>query len=194
MLTDKLKNRRLILCSASARRNELLKGIDIPFEIDVLNNFDESYPPSTPTQLIPEAIAKGKSHSFHRELHDDEILITADTLVVCEDKILGKPKGRDEAITMLNLLSGKNHQVITGVCIRSNKKEKSFSSSSFVTFRILNRDEIEYYVDNYQPYDKAGAYGIQEWIGFIGITSIKGSFYNIMGLPIQKLYGKLFNF
>jgi septum formation protein len=186
MLTDKLKNRRLILCSASARRNELLKGIDIPFEIDVLNNFDESYPPSTPTQLIPEAIAKGKSHSFHRELHD--------TLVVCEDKILGKPKGRDEAITMLNLLSGKNHQVITGVCIRSNKKEKSFSSSSFVTFRILNRDEIEYYVDNYQPYDKAGAYGIQEWIGFIGITSIKGSFYNIMGLPIQKLYGKLFNF
>lgn len=194
ILKDRLKNRRLILGSQSPRRSELMKECDLEFI--VANNFDikESIDISLPANRVPEQLAMQKSEGYSDELLDGDILITADTLVIMDGKILGKPANRAEAIEMICNMSGKRHTVTTGVVIRDREKSQSFSASTDVWFRALRKEEIEYYVDTYKPYDKAGAYGIQEWIGHVGIVRIEGSFYNVMGLPIQTLYTNLEKF
>lgn len=188
------KNKHIILGSASPRRKELLSGLGIDFEVDTLNNFEESINTFLPADELPAYLSKGKSLGFHRDLLPNEILITADTLVLCEDNILGKPKSREDAINMLSLLSNKEHRVITGVTIRDKKRCITFSDTSLVFFNNLKLSDIEHYVDSYKPFDKAGSYGIQEWIGYIGIEKIIGSFYTIMGLPLHKLYENLESF
>lgn len=182
---------RLILASNSPRRKELLSDLGLEFTVDACTDFKEEYSPDTPHVKVPELMSLGKSMGFHRELEDDEILITSDTMVLCGSEILGKPSGRDDAVRMLRLLSGREHQVITAVTIRSKERTRTFSVSSDVYFKELTDKEIGYYIDNYRPYDKAGAYGIQEWIGYIGITRIDGSFYNVMGFPTQRFYEEL---
>ena len=186
-----LKGKTIILGSNSPRRKELLAGLDIEFTIDTGNNFEEVYDPATPIESIPEVLSEGKSYGFHRDLDDNEILITSDTLVLCGDRVMGKPHSREEAIDMLQYLSGREHKVITAITLRDNKKCTTSSDTAIVYFKKLSISEIEYYVDNYKPYDKAGAYGIQEWIGFVGVESISGSYFNVMGLPIQRLYTEL---
>ncbi len=189
-----LSEHRIILGSASPRRKELLAGLDLEFTVDAETNCDEKYDPAARHDMIPLEIAKAKSKGFHRPLEDDEVLITADTMVFCGRDIMGKPKDRDDAVHMLRRLSGNTHTVVTGVYIRTNAKGQGFACTSEVTFKKLEDSEIEYYIDRYRPYDKAGAYGIQEWIGYAGITSINGSYYNIMGLPVQRLYTALKDF
>lgn len=185
------KGKHIILASNSPRRRELLSGLCVDFEIDTLNNFEENFDPSTPHPQVPALMSRGKSHGFHRPLKDDEILITADTMVLLGGVILGKPHSRDEAIGMLEMLSGNEHEVITAVTIRSTAREITFEDSTLVTFKELTRREIEWYIDRFRPYDKAGAYGVQEWIGYIGMTGLKGSFYNVMGFPVHKVYEAL---
>ena len=189
-----LKGRRLILSSNSPRRKELLARLDLDFTIDARTSFIEDFPPELPHDEIPLAMARGKSLGFHRPLDDDEILITADTMVLCGGEILGKPKDRDDAVRMLRLLSGREHKVTTGVVLRSVAECDEFSQTSFVWFKDLSDEEIYYYVDKYKPFDKAGAYGIQEWIGYAGITRIEGSYFNIVGLPVQRVYTHLLAF
>ncbi len=194
MLQDKLKGYDIILASASPRRRQLLDGIDLDFTIENGGEMEEIFDPAMDVKIVPEYLAELKSTGFARELNDNEILITADTMVLCGNEILGKPLDRQDAIEMLLKLSGKKHEVLTGVFIRSNIKRRSFTSSTDVYFRELSVKEIEYYVDKYQPYDKAGAYGAQEWIGYIAISRIEGSYFNVMGLPVQRLYLELENF
>ena len=182
-----------ILASKSPRRNELLKSLGIDFIIKT-KEVDELYPDWLAKEEIPVYLAKLKADAFVNEISDNDLVITADTIVWLNGKVLGKPKDKAEAIWMLNELSGNQHQVITGVCLTSKEKKLTFYSTSDVFFKLLSADEIEYYVYEYKPYDKAGAYGIQEWIGSIGISHIEGSFYNVMGLPIQKLYDKIQKF
>jgi septum formation protein len=182
-----------ILASKSPRRNELLKSLGIHFIVKT-REVDEVYPDSLTKEEIPVYLAKLKAQAFQNEISDNDLVITADTIVWLNGKVLGKPKDKPEAIRMLNELSGNQHQVITGVCLSSKEKELAFYSTSDIYFKSLSADEIEYYVSEYKPYDKAGAYGIQEWIGSIGISHIEGSFYNVMGLPIQKLYEKIQKF
>ena len=186
-----LKDKQIILASGSPRRRELLSAMDIPFTVDTGNTFDESWSEDTPHEKVPELMAEGKSFGFHRELADNEILVTSDTMVLCGTEILGKPKDRDDAIRMLKLLSGRGHQVITAVTLRDREKKKTFSVTSNVFFKELSDSEIIYYLDTYKPYDKAGAYGIQEWIGYIGISRLEGSFYNVMGFPASRFYEEL---
>lgn len=186
-----LKDKQIILASGSPRRRELLSAMDIPFTVDTGNTFDESWSSDTPHEKVPELMSEGKSFGFHRELADNEILVTSDTMVLCGTKILGKPKDRDDAIRMLKLLSGRGHQVITAVTLRDREKKKTFSVTSNVFFKELSDSEITYYLDTYKPYDKAGAYGIQEWIGYIGISRLEGSFYNVMGFPASRFYEEL---
>ena len=186
-----LKDKQIILASGSPRRRELLSAMDIPFTVDTGNTFDESWPSDTPHEKVPELMSEGKSFGFHRELADNEILVTSDTMVLCGTEILGKPKDRDDAIRMLKLLSGRGHQVITAVTLRNREKKKTFSVTSNVFFKELSDSEITYYLDTYKPYDKAGAYGIQEWIGYIGISRLEGSFYNVMGFPASRFYEEL---
>ena len=186
-----LKDKQIILASGSPRRRELLSAMDIPFTVDTGNTFDESWPSDTPHEKVPELMSEGKSFGFHRELADNEILVTSDTMVLCGTEILGKPKDRDDAIRMLKLLSGRGHQVITAVTLRDREKKKTFSVTSNVFFKELSDSEITYYLDTYKPYDKAGAYGIQEWIGYIGISRLEGSFYNVMGFPASRFYEEL---
>ena len=186
-----LKDKQIILASGSPRRRELLSAMDIPFTVDTGNTFDESWSEDTPHEKVPELMAEGKSFGFHRELADNEILVTSDTMVLCGTEILGKPKDRDDAIRMLKLLSGRGHQVITAVTLRDREKKKTFSVTSNVFFKELSDSEITYYLDTYKPYDKAGAYGIQEWIGYIGISRVEGSFYNVMGFPASRFYEEL---
>lgn len=186
-----LKDKQIILASGSPRRRELLSAMDIPFTVDTGNTFDESWSEDTPHEKVPELMAEGKSFGFHRELADNEILVTSDTMVLCGTEILGKPKDRDDAIRMLKLLSGRGHQVITAVTLRYREKKKTFSVTSNVFFKELSDSEITYYLDTYKPYDKAGAYGIQEWIGYIGISRLEGSFYNVMGFPASRFYEEL---
>ena len=186
-----LKDKQIILASGSPRRRELLSAMDIPFTVDTCNTFDESWSSDTPHEKVPELMAEGKSFGFHRELADNEILVTSDTMVLCGTEILGKPKDRDDAIRMLKLLSGRGHQVITAVTLRDREKKKTFSVTSNVFFKELSDSEITYYLDTYKPYDKAGAYGIQEWIGYIGISRLEGSFYNVMGFPASRFYEEL---
>ena len=183
--------KRIILASNSPRRRELLAGLGFEFKVDARTLFEEEYSPETPHNMIPEMMSLGKSMGFHRELEPDEILVTSDTMVLCGSEILGKPSDRDDAVRMLRLLSGREHQVITAVTIRDIGRTKTFSVSSDVYFKDLTDEEIDYYIDNYLPFDKAGAYGIQEWIGYVGICRIDGSFYNVMGFPTQRFYEEL---
>ena len=190
-----LKGKRLILASGSPRRRELLAGLCVDFTVDTGNSFNESYSPGTPFGEVPLLMARGKSHGFHRPLEKDEILITADTMVILPGKeILGKPKDREDACRMLRDLSGREHLVTTAVTLRSTDKEESFCTTTVVHFKALDEDVIAYYVDTFKPYDKAGAYAIQEWIGHIGITGIEGSYFNVVGFPVQRLYAALERF
>lgn len=185
-----IKNYKLILASASPRRQQLMKDAGFTFEVR-LKNVEEKYPQELHLENVPEYLSKVKASAFREELKADEVLITADTVVCIHDRILGKPADRKEAISMLQELSGNRHLVVTGVSVTTRTKQLSFSSRTDVFFKRLSNEEIEFYVDTYKPFDKAGAYGIQEWIGYIGIERIEGSFYNVMGLPIQKLYETL---
>ena len=185
-----IKNYKLILASASPRRQQLMKDAGFTFEV-WLKNVEEKYPQELHWENVPEYLAKVKASAFREELKADEVLITADTVVCIHDRILGKPADRKEAISMLQELSGNRHLVVTGVSVTTRTEQLSFSSRTDVFFKRLSNEEIEFYVDTYKPFDKAGAYGIQEWIGYIGIERIEGSFYNVMGLPIQKLYETL---
>jgi len=186
----KSKQLKLILASKSPRRQELLKGLDVDFEVKVKDT-DESYDINTPLLKIAEVIANKKAEAFKSELAFDEILITSDTVVIVDDEVLGKPKTKIQAFDMLSKLSGKSHKVITGVCLMSLQKKVLFSDVTKVFFKPLTCDEMNYYIKHYQPFDKAGSYGIQEWIGYIAIDKIEGSYFNVMGLPVDKLYGKL---
>ena len=186
-----LKGKKIILGSNSPRRKELLGGLDIDFQVDTGNTFEEVYAPETPQEQIPEVLSEGKSYGFHRPLEDNEILITSDTLVLCGNRVMGKPSSREDAIDMIRYLSDKNHKVITAITLRDKDRCQTLSDTAFVHFKALSDSEIEYYVDTYKPFDKAGAYGIQEWIGFVGVESISGSYFNVMGLPIQRLYTEL---
>ena len=185
-----IKNYKLILASASPRRQQLMKDAGFTFEVR-LKNVEEKDPQELHLENVPEYLSKVKASAFREELKADEVLITADTVVCIHDRILGKPADRKEAISMLQELSGNRHLVVTGVSVTTRTEQLSFSSRTDVFFKHLSNEEIEFYVDTYKPFDKAGAYGIQEWIGYIGIERIEGSFYNVMGLPIQKLYETL---
>lgn len=185
---------KLLLASNSPRRRELLKGIDVDFETTVLPNIDETYPPAIKTEEVAEYIAHKKANAYIETLKEDELLITADTVVVLDNTIYGKPKSKSEAKEMLLSLSGRVHHVISGVCLTTKVKQKTFSVGSDVEFKKLTNDEIEYYIEKYEPFDKAGSYGIQEWIGYIGVTQINGSYHNVMGLPVQQLYNELIYF
>jgi septum formation protein len=188
------RGRRIILGSNSPRRKELLAGLNLDFTVDTGNTFEEVYSPDTPHEKIPEVLSEGKSYGFHRTLDPDEILITSDTLVLCSDRVMGKPHSREEAVDMLRYLSGREHKVITAVTLRNNNTCDTSSDTAIVYFKNLTDNEIEYYIDTYKPYDKAGAYGIQEWIGYIGIDKIEGSFFTIMGFPVHLVYQKLIKF
>lgn len=189
-----LKGKRIILASASPRRKELLSGLCVDFEVDTKNNFEETYAPETIPEKIPEILSEGKSLGFHRPLEPDEILISSDTLVLCEGHVMGKPHSREDAYNMLRLLSGRSHKVITAVTIRDSLRIKTFSDTSIVHFKELSDNEIYYYIDNFKPFDKAGAYGIQEWIGYIGIDRIEGSYFTIMGFPVHLVYDEILKF
>ena len=188
------KGYHIILGSGSPRRKELLGELGFEFEVDTRNTFEEVYSEDTPQERIPEVLSIGKSNGSHRELSDNEILVTSDTLVLCDGRVMGKPSGREEAIDMLKALSGKSHKVITAVTVRSSERIKTVSDTALVHFKELKDNEIEHYVDNYRPFDKAGAYGIQEWIGYIGIDRIEGSYFTIMGLPVHLTYELLLEF
>lgn len=186
METKKLK---IILASASPRRKELLAGLDLDFEVKVIKGVSESYPESLRAEEVPQYISREKAAAY--QVADDELLLTADTVVVVDNTILGKPHDADDARRMLRLVSGRTHQVVTGVTLTTTKAQKTFGVTTDVTFRQLTDNEINYYISHYRPFDKAGAYGIQEWIGYIGVTSIYGSYYNVMGLPVQRIYQEI---
>jgi septum formation protein len=185
-----LKNFNIILASQSPRRKELLAGLNLPFTIKALD-IDESYPDEYEKELVPEFLAKKKAEAYSEYMNEKTLVIAADTIVLNQGKIYNKPKNREEAYNMLKSISGMTHQVITGVCIKSKIKQISFSDTTLVEFRVLDNAEINYYLDNYAPYDKAGAYGVQEWIGYTGVKSMNGSYFNVMGLPVEKLYLEL---
>ena len=193
-MLENLAAYRIILGSNSPRRRELLAGLDLSFDVHVIPGLEENYPDSLQPQEIPVFLSKQKAEAYLSTLEDQVLLITADTIVWNETEVIGKPKDREDAIRMLHSLSGHEHQVVTGVCLTTTKKLDSFSVVSSVRFASLTDEEIIYYVDKYKPFDKAGAYGIQEWIGYVGVESISGSFYNVMGLPVQRLYQELKRF
>ena len=188
------ENYTFTLASASPRRRELLKGLDIKFTVEPGKDEREAFSADLPHHAIPEFLARHKSETFHRALAPGEVLITADTLVFLDEQILGKPHDREDAAAMLRNLSGRTHTVTTGVALRTREKIHTFSDTTEVDFKPLTDDEIAYYIENYRPYDKAGAYGVQEWIGYTGITAIRGSYFNVMGLPVQRLYTELCGF
>ena len=194
LLHDKLKSYRLILASQSPRRRQLLADAGIEFVLAPRFECEESFPDTMPAAEVAEYLSSLKSEAYPEPLGANDILLTADTVVIACNRILGKPADRAEAIEMITMLSGRDHEVVTGVTLRSAECVKSFSVVSKVQFRALAQEEIEYYVDTYRPYDKAGSYGIQEWIGYVGIEGIEGSFYNVMGLPVQRLYCELNDF
>lgn len=181
--------KKIVLASNSPRRRELLAGLGCDFEVRVIGGIAEGYPDNLSVQEIPQYIAKEKADAY--SVGDDEILLTADTVVVVDDEVLGKPCDADDARRMLRKLSGRDHQVITGVCLTTAEDRRVFSVTTKVTFKKLTDAEIDFYIARYKPYDKAGAYGIQEWIGYIGVTGINGSYFNVMGLPVQRLYEEL---
>ena len=194
LLHDKLKPYRLILASQSPRRRQLLADAGIEFELAPRFECEESFSEDMPAAEVAEYLSKLKSEAYPEQLGANDILLTADTVVIACSQILGKPADREEAVAMITMLSGCEHEVVTGVTLRTAERMKSFSVVSKVYFRELSLEEIEYYVDTYRPYDKAGSYGIQEWIGYVGIEGIVGSFYNVMGLPVQRLYCELGEF
>jgi septum formation protein len=191
LLHDKLKAWRLVLASQSPRRRQLLSEAGIDYTLAQRYECEEVYPSTLPAAAVAEYLSALKSDAYPQPLAPNDILLTADTVVVSDGRVLGKPQDRAEAIAMIQSLSGCEHEVITGVTLRSADRRVSFSSHSKVRFRRLSLEEIEYYVDTYAPMDKAGAYGIQEWIGYVGIEGIEGSFFNVMGLPVQRLYCEL---
>ncbi|MGL4520350.1 MAG: Maf-like protein [Phocaeicola sp.] len=186
-----LENYKIILASQSPRRKELLAGLDLAFEVRVLADVDESYPTHLAGEEIAAYIATAKAKAYLQTMQPDELVITADTIVCQSGEVLGKPTDAQEAKQMLRTLSGKRHQVFTGVCLVSTTFQKLFVAATHVTFATLSEEEITYYVEKYKPMDKAGSYGIQEWIGFIGVEQIEGSYFNVMGLPVQRLYTEL---
>lgn len=190
-MLDNLKKYSVVLASNSPRRKELMSGLGIEYVVKTLPDIDESYPADLQGEAIPLFIAREKADAYRLMIAPEELLITADTIVWLDGKALGKPAGREDAIKMLQALSGKVHQVITGVCLTTQEWQRSFTSTTEVRFAKLTDEEIEYYVDTYSPMDKAGSYGVQEWIGFVGVEFISGSYFNIMGLPIQRLYWEL---
>ena len=187
-------SKRIILGSGSPRRRELLAGLDVEFTVDTANTFEESVPEGVKPDDVPLLMAQGKSHGFHRPLEEDELLITADTVVIVDSRVLGKPHGREQAIEMLRELSGREHEVVSAVTFRSATRELSVKDSAKVFVSPLSDEEIAYYVDTYRPFDKAGGYGIQEWLGFAAIGRIEGSFYNVMGFPVHRVWELLKQF
>jgi len=190
MLSEKLKDKNIILASGSPRRQELFKELGLQFTIQV-KPIEENYSSTLKEEGITNYLADLKTKPFDSELTEKDILITSDTIVWLKNKALEKPKNAQEAIAMLNELSGTKHKVITSICIKTLKTQKVFFDTTIVHFKNLTSNEINFYVKNYNPYDKAGGYGIQEWIGFIGVTKLEGSYYNVMGLPVHKLYEEL---
>jgi septum formation protein len=193
MLNEKFKNHKIILASGSPRRQQFLKELDIDFEIR-LKEIEEIYPDHLQAEEITDFLAKLKASAFENDLQDNEVLITSDTIVWLENKALGKPIDASQAVKMLTEMSGKTHKVITSVCIKTAQKELVFHDETLVTFAKLTLKEIEYYLNIYKPFDKAGSYGIQEWIGLVAIEKIEGSYANVVGLPTHKLYKELMNF
>ena len=189
-----LHGKKIILASGSPRRRELLAGLDVAFEVDTRNAFEESFAPDTPHEEVPALMSVGKSHGFWRPLEQGEILITSDTMVLLDRLIMGKPHSREEAAGMLRSLSGRTHEVISAVTLRDASHEEPLSDTTLVSFRALTDEEIYYYIDTCRPFDKAGGYGIQEWIGYAACTGIEGSFYNVMGFPVHKVYDLLKKF
>lgn len=181
--------KKIILASNSPRRRELLGGLGYDFEVRVIDGIDESYPEGLPTAEIPQYISKQKAAAY--EVGPDEILLTADTVVVLDSEVLGKPADAADARRMLHALSGRSHHVITGVCLKTDTQQRIFAVTTEVTFKPLTDEEIDYYIAHYKPFDKAGAYGIQEWIGYVGVTGLRGSYFNVMGLPVQRIYEEL---
>lgn len=190
-MLENLKKYKVILASNSPRRKELLSGLGIDYEVRTLPDVDESYPESLQGADIPLYISKEKADAYRTLLQPGELMITADTIVWLDGRVLGKPKDREDALQMLRDMSGRTHEVFTGVCITTTDWQRSFAAQTEVRFAQLTEEEITYYVDRYQPMDKAGSYGVQEWIGFIGVENISGSYFNIMGLPVQRLYREL---
>lgn len=193
LLHNQLEKYNLILASASPRRRELLAQCDLKFELADKFECDEHYPATMPCIEVAQYLSTLKSNAYPKVLGDNDILLTADTVVIANNTILGKPTDRDNAFAMLRMLSGRKHTVMTGVTLRTKSKAHSFSVASEVCFRNISDEEIAYYIDTYKPFDKAGAYGIQEWIGYVAIEGIEGSFFNVMGLPVQRLYIELGN-
>ena len=193
-MLEHLKKYHVILASNSPRRRELLAGLGIDFEVHTLQGIDESWPDTLQGEDIPKHISRKKAEAYLTTLADDELLITADTIVYLDRQVLGKPKDAADAKAMLRMLAGRTHEVITGVTIATQAKQTTFAVTSLVTFADLTDEEIDHYVEHYKPFDKAGAYGIQEWIGYIGVTRLEGSYFNVMGLPVQRLYTELRRF
>ena len=194
LLHEKLQPYRLLLASQSPRRRELIAGSGIPFTLTEKYACEEHYPATLAAEEVPAYLSRLKSEAYPTPLQPNDILLTADTVVILDGEVLGKPKDREDALRMVARLAGNRHTVVTGVTLRTSERIETFSAKSDVWFRPLSEDEIAYYVDTYQPFDKAGSYGIQEWIGYVGIERIDGSFYNVMGLPIQRLYVELEKF
>lgn len=194
ILHQRLKSYHLILASQSPRRQQLLSEVGLKYELSPRFECEEIFPNDLPASEVAEYLSRLKSEAYPQVLADGDILLTADTVVVAEERILGKPTDKDDAFAMLRMLSGREHEVITGVTLRSTKQTKSFSAHSKVRFRQLSDEEIAYYIETYSPMDKAGSYGIQEWIGYVGIEGIEGSFFNVMGLPIQRVWCELEKF
>ena len=190
-MLENLKKYHIILASNSPRRRELLAGLDIEYEVKVLPGIDESYPNTLAAEDIPQYISREKAAAYEAALQPDDLVITADTIVWTEGRVLGKPKDEEEAKAMLRQLAGRTHQVITGVTLLTKAMKRTFAVTSEVTFDALTEEEISYYVERYRPLDKAGAYGIQEWIGYVGVSALHGSYFNVMGLPVQRLYKEL---
>jgi septum formation protein len=193
MLSEKYKNTSIILASGSPRRQELFKELNLNFSINV-KEINEVYDQSLKREAITNYLAQQKALVFEKELNKNDLVITSDTIVWLKNKALEKPNDKEHAIKMLQELSGNTHEVITSVCLKSKFKERVFFDVTKVTFKQLSLEEIQFYVEKHQPFDKAGAYGIQEWIGFIGVTKLEGSYFNVMGLPVHKLYEELLNF
>ncbi|MCQ2231610.1 MAG: Maf-like protein [Paludibacteraceae bacterium] len=186
-----LEKYKIILASNSPRRKELLGGLELSFEVKTIKGLEESYPAELVEGEIPLFLARQKASAYDSMIEADTMIITADTIVWLGDEVMGKPKSREEAIRMLTKLAGNTHQVYTGVCVKTAEKEVCFVDRADVTFTQLTPEEIAFYVDKYKPFDKAGSYGVQEWIGYVAVERIVGSFYNIMGLPVQRLYQAL---
>lgn len=194
LLHEKLKDYRLILASHSPRRRQLMKDCGLDYTLADSYEVEETYPGTLPCAEVPVYLSQLKSEAYPGPLTERDILVTADTVVILDDRILGKPRDREDAIAMLERLSDRSHRVVTGVTLRTRGKMFSFDARSTVSFGPLTREQIVYYIDRYRPFDKAGSYGIQEWIGYVAIEGIEGSFYNVMGLPVQKLYDQLNRF